>query len=578
MSPETFEIPPQSSPPDVPDQIQAVEPAVEAPVTPDPAQNNFPSDYPRPAVLNNQEPLIWAEDEPAAKNYPLLGQRVAAAGDVYRLPAYASALLLAAKTPNIPPTPIRTAAALAAVIADRVPVVVVKDGKSKGSRIPSAHLATMLSTELFLQEFRPVDLVTRVPMYLGNFTLTIPGYNDGGRDQRVIYVGEPAAIARSFPTITAFLDAMPFATNADRSNAVAAAITVALRNFWPGAKPVVCVTGNKSHCGKDTIVMFAAGSGRVTSVTYQRTDWALERNVVGSLGRHSDTAILNVENARLANGEKFIASGFLERFAMDPEPVLFSTGTGPPVTRHNDLVLAITTNFGSLSTDLMNRALPIHLEAIGSIEDRQSAIGNPKLEYLPANRVQIDAELRGMIEIWKAAGRPLDETVRHPFSGCAKTVGGILRVNGFTDFLGNYSSRKAVDDPLRKALGLLGAYRPNAWLPAADWAKAATTMGLVKRIVPEADRDSDQALARGIGVVFSAHQDETLIAETDDERVTLRLKRARRRFENGRPSTRYQFEVLARTDLPADEEVPDTNVANGLSLTEAPADSSTTAA
>jgi hypothetical protein len=35
--------------------------------------------------------------------------------------------------------------------------------------------------------------------------------------------------------IDAFLDVMAFASNADRTNAVALALTVLLRNFWPGA-------------------------------------------------------------------------------------------------------------------------------------------------------------------------------------------------------------------------------------------------------------------------------------------------------------------------------------------------------
>lgn len=515
----------------------------------------FPqADFPKPAVLDDEDTFVWSEDEPPTRNYIGLGLRMAAVGDVYRRSEYASGLLLANKAPNVPPTPILSGSALAPVIADRVPVVVVKDGKPKGSRIPAAHLSAMLASELFLQQFHAVDAVTRVPMYLDAFTLTTPGYNDGGRGQRVFYAGEPAGVARDTPATMAFLDAMPFATNADRTNALAAALTVTLRNHWPGAKPVVTVTANKSHAGKDTVVMFAAGSGRVTSVSYQRTDWALERSIVGSLKQHPDTAVLNVENARLDDGGKLIASGFLERFVMDPEPTLFSTGTGAPTSRRNDLVLAVTTNYGSLSTDLMNRSLPIRLEATGSIEDRRSAIGNPKIEYLPAKRGEIDAEVRGMIERWKWEGRPLYQGVQHPFVEWARTVGGILAVNGFTNFLGNYASRKAVDDPLRKGLGLLGSYRPGEWLPPAEWVKAAATLGLCKAIISEADRDSEKGRERGIGVVLSAHRDETLAAETDDERLTLRLERARRRFEGGVISTRYRFEVLTRTDLPADED------------------------
>ena len=60
-----------------------------------------------------------------------------------------------------------------------------------------------------------------------------------------------------------------------------------------------------------------------------------------------------------------------------------------------------------VSEDIMNRALPINLEPVGDVATRTSAIGNPKHEFLPEKRSQIDAELRGMVERWKTAGMPL---------------------------------------------------------------------------------------------------------------------------------------------------------------------------
>ncbi len=55
---------------------------------------------------------------------------------------------------------------------------------------------------------------------------------------------------------------MNFASAADRTNAVAAALTVMLRNHWPGGKPCLVVTSTKSHGGKETIVQFATGTTR----------------------------------------------------------------------------------------------------------------------------------------------------------------------------------------------------------------------------------------------------------------------------------------------------------------------------
>src|SRR5208283_4840285 len=50
-------------------------------------------DYPRPLALVDREEFIWDEDELPQLNYPALGQRLAAAGDLYRHPGYANGLL-----------------------------------------------------------------------------------------------------------------------------------------------------------------------------------------------------------------------------------------------------------------------------------------------------------------------------------------------------------------------------------------------------------------------------------------------------------------------------------------------------
>ena len=184
-----------------------------------------------------------------------------------------------------------------------------------------------------------------------------------------------------------------------------------LRNHWPGAKPLLCLTATKSHAGKDTIISFACGSTPSISISYQATDWALERAFVGALKHSPQTGVVVLENARLEKQARFLASAFVERFITDPEPFLFSTGTGSPTRRANNYLVALSSNHGAVSEDLLNRGLPIRLKPIGNIADRVSPIGNPKLEFLPANRVRIEAELRGMIEKWKAAGRPLDTTV-----------------------------------------------------------------------------------------------------------------------------------------------------------------------
>lgn len=486
--------------------------------------------------------FIWDDGKVAKVNYEALGKRLALSGDLFRSPRHGSGLiqlLSSAKHATI-----SKGADLLPVIVDRVRVLVMKEGKVKGSRINAADLNAMLRSEAFLGQFIPVDRLTAVPLYLPDFTLTGPGFNDGGTGHRILYSGDIPAISDDLETINAFLGVMQFESNADRTNTVAAALTVLLHNHWPGGKPVVLVTATKSHAGKDTIIAFATGTNKSVSISYQATSWAVERSFVGAVKTNPDAAVIVVENARLDGREKVIASAFLERFATDPEPQLFSTGTGAALRVRNDFVLAISTNFGSVSEDILNRAMSIHLNPVGNIADRDSPIGNPKLEFLPANREKIAAELWGMVERWKAAGQPLDEDVRHPFGPWAKVIGGILRVSGFNDFLTNYGNRKTADDPIRRGLGILGSSQPDVWLGSGEWSKLAVDLGLEKAVIPAADHGTDAGRKRGIGVVLSNHRDETLVVETETGTITLRLEKERRRWGGGEPQTKYQFASL----------------------------------
>jgi hypothetical protein len=497
-------------------------------------------DYPTPLVLLDGDLFMWVTDVPACDQYGPFARHLVQAGDLFRHPSHASGLVLASPCPDIPPAEITKPDQLASVICDRVRIQVVTDGKLKGSRIPPADLKAMLTSEIFLREFSPLDRVVTRPLYLPSFKLTTPGYHDGGRGQRVVYAGGAPWILHGSEAINRFLDVMDFDGNADRTNTVAAALTVLLRNHFMGGKPIVVATSTKSHGGKDTVIEFASGMTPKTSISYETQDWALQKSFVTHVKHDPEIGVVNVENARI-RGNHVIASAFLERFLTDPKPTLYSPGTGTPVRRRNDMVVTMSTNFGTISEDLMNRALPIHLTPQGDVANRKSPIGNPKLEYLPAYREQIEAELRGMIENWREAGMPQDQNAKHPFSLWSQTIGGILKVNGFSDFLGNYATRRTIDDPIKKALGILGDSRPGQLLSAAMWVPFMHDLGLVQTLLSQADRESPKSQARGLGVVMGKYVGETFVVETDAGVVKLKLEKLRTRLSGEEGKPRYRF-------------------------------------
>jgi hypothetical protein len=175
------------------------------------------------------------------------------------------------------------------------------------------------------------------------------------------------------------------------------------------------------------------------------------------------------------------------------------------------------------------------------------------LEFLPKHRARIEAELRGMIKRWLDAGCPLDEGVSHSMLPWARVVGGILKVSGFTDFLANQGTRMAADEPLRRAVGILGAAKPGKELRPRDWARLAVRYGLAKTLIPPNERDTAKGRERAIGVVLSPLRGETFEAKSETRRYKLRLEGGLRRWVVGKnPHVRYLFEVLEEEEIPVE--------------------------
>lgn len=139
------------------------------------------------------------------------------------------------------------------------------------------------------------------------------------------------------------------------------------------------------------------------------------------------------------------------------------------------------------------------------------------------------------------------------------TVGGILKVAGYTDFLGNLGTRKSADDPLRHGIAMIGREKNGYWYTAADLVRCAKRLGCVKRVIPEADRENDDAMARGLGVVLTPHDGETFeyrdvntgetaklwLTKSDRRRWTKYDQVHRRRSPSpSQPHHRYLFQVL----------------------------------
>jgi len=101
----------------------------------------------------------------------------------------------------------------------------------------------------------------------------------------------------------------------------------------------------------------------------------------------------------------------------------------------------------------------------------------------------------------------------------------------------------------------LGTKRPDEWLRPDEWATIVDMEGLVKAVIPTGDQDSKAGRVRGIGVVLSAHRDETFDAETETHSLRLKLEKLRKRWSKGQPQVPYRVALLNKEQIPIDDEV-----------------------
>lgn len=372
---------------------------------------------------------------------------------------------------------ITSAKELAPLLIDNIRIAVTKNGKYVGEKPSDSVLNNMLLSRSFLANFRLVEDVVTTPVVLPDSTPCQPGFNVQGR---ILFLGSAVSTGKGLANINKFLDVMEWQGTADRTNAVAALLTVPFRRHFPGGKPFVLVTASKSHAGKGTLIEFIRGKTAKAEISYEDKDWPMQRNLHDQLLQKPEIGVINFDNVRTDSSgrAKSIRTGFLESFITNSEIILSSaTSRSKPLRTGNKFVVLLNTNEGSLSIDLLNRSLPIRLNPTGDLPERITRAkehlgGDVKHDWLPAHRDQIESELWGMIDRWLKEGKPFDQKVRHPMGPWAQTIGGILMVNGFKDFLSNYSTTRSAADPIREASAFSPSMRAKNRSVPAKWQRS----------------------------------------------------------------------------------------------------------
>ena len=496
----------------------------------------------------------WYQDKPLDYNFRMVGDGLRKlVADLYRHPD--GGLVLVEEEH---PRRVRSAKELSPLLIDHINIRVWKEEGKRSERLGQAVLGDMLRSRSFLDRFSLIRDIVTTPIALLDGTPSEPGFNTGG----VLHLGPMAQVGEGLSTISSFLDVMEFDGSASRTNAVGAALTVLFRHHWYGGKPLVLVTANKSHSGKGTLCNFIAGECAKADILYQNRDWPMEQSLQKQLAERPEIGTIIFDNVRLGSsgGGTHIRSGLFESFITNSEFILSAAKLSTTFRSLNKYVVILNTNEGVMSADFLNRSLHIGLHSTGDMEERLARAreklgGDVKTEWLPANQRSIQAELWGMVDKWLREGKPLAEKVKYPMAPWAKTIGGILAVNGFADFLGNYKTTRAAVDLVREAIGYLAFYAANEAkskgikaLPTMDLGRLVVEKGLEKVLLPRGDSSSLAACQREIGRCLTPYDGETFTAPTATETITYKLLKKADRWEGGKNvSYRYVFEEVKRS-------------------------------
>ena len=127
---------------------------------------------------------------------------------------------------------------------------------------------------------------------------------------------------------------------------------------------------------------------------------------------------------------------------------------------------AISTNFGTVSEEYPRTAACRSVWIPRGCGDRNSPIGNRGSKIFPANKERICARLRGMVETVESGRVRQHQDCPSSLTQWAKVIGGILKINAFSDFVSNYGVRKTSDDPIGK--------------PRAPWGRTSSRKRIAK--------------------------------------------------------------------------------------------------
>lgn len=331
----------------------------------------------------------------------------------------------------------------------------------------------------------------------------------------IFYDGPPVVPRGGSTAIAAAVNDFRWKADADRVNFVGAMLTGLTMPHWSLGHPFLAINGNKPGVGKSTLanVLAIVTEGALPSaITLTANDEEFEKQIATRV--EAGDRVVVVDNAK-SRGP--ISSAVLERSITAPRLNFRRLGSNTSISRpENDVLFVLTMNVTQLGADLRRRALPLNLEVTGNVRNVPYAAKRLERDVLAA-RLDILAELAGMVESWLAAEKPMPVTpARHSTDQCwAETIDGVLQHAGFEGFLSNLSeSEHAFDEDYDALRDVCAAHHGDGFHTSAEWAAVLVDGALRERLRdPRGNALSPKSQSTRVGQLFSPYLDEAFTVD-----------------------------------------------------------------
>jgi putative DNA primase/helicase len=312
----------------------------------------------------------------------------------------------------------------------------------------------------------PLPILRRmvsVPVFAPDGSLRLePGYSVASG---VLYAPRPGFVALPVPeTVTAeqvtaarnyilqeLITDFPFASDADRDNAVGLLLLPFARDLIDGATPCHLMDASAPGSGKTLLtdaLLWAAIGMPAPILTEQRDDDNWSKVITAHL-------ISGKQVATIDNVNKFVNSGSLAAAltatTWDGRVLGGSTLAGMPIRT----IWVITGNNVTLSSEMIRRCVRIRLVPKTDHPEELDNFRHVDLRgWCKENQANLAQAAHIIIRWWLQIGRPRPEKLKllGSYEQWTLTIGGILHSIGLTSFLTNYRDFQAAADTGKQAL------------------------------------------------------------------------------------------------------------------------------